>query len=85
MEKIPLTFQYEEHYFGSFVFPLLEETRAELASSLEIMYRAPFAEVFSFSVAKGRGKMTLILPLVLGKTNLVNSVKSPTECYQVIC
>lgn len=42
----------EEHYFGSFVYPLLEETRAELASSMEIMYRAPYAEIFSLNAAR---------------------------------
>ncbi|PWA69477.1 UvrD-like Helicase, ATP-binding domain-containing protein [Artemisia annua] len=34
------------------VYPLLEETRAELASSMEIMYRAPFAEILSFNKSK---------------------------------
>nr|XP_043619966.1 uncharacterized protein LOC122591790 [Erigeron canadensis] len=48
VEDIPLNFQSEEHYLSSFVYPLVEETRAELASSMEILYRAPFAEVLSF-------------------------------------
>ena len=52
MENIPLTFVCEEHYFDSFVYPLLEETRAELASSMEIMHRAPFAEILSFNESK---------------------------------
>nr|GEV89776.1 pentatricopeptide repeat-containing protein At3g13880 isoform X1 [Tanacetum cinerariifolium] len=52
VENIPLTFESEEHYFGSFVYPLLEETRAELASSKEIMYRAPFAEIIYFNESK---------------------------------
>ncbi|PWA35579.1 recBCD enzyme subunit RecB, P-loop containing nucleoside triphosphate hydrolase [Artemisia annua] len=52
VENIPLTFVCEEHYFDSFVYPLLEETRAELASSMEIMYRAPFAEILSFNESK---------------------------------
>ncbi|PWA68994.1 uvrD-like Helicase, ATP-binding domain, P-loop containing nucleoside triphosphate hydrolase [Artemisia annua] len=52
VENIPLAFVCEEHYFGSFVYPLLEETRAELASSMEIMYRAPFAEILSFNESK---------------------------------
>ncbi|GJZ38912.1 UvrD-like helicase, ATP-binding domain, P-loop containing nucleoside triphosphate hydrolase [Tanacetum coccineum] len=52
VENIPLTFESEEHYFGSFVYPLLEETRAELASSIEIMYRAPFAEIIYFNESK---------------------------------
>ncbi|GJS60260.1 hypothetical protein Tco_0655044 [Tanacetum coccineum] len=39
VENIPVTFESEEHYFGSFFYPLLEETRCELASSMEIMYK----------------------------------------------
>ncbi|XP_076897944.1 uncharacterized protein LOC143551376 [Bidens hawaiensis] len=57
VENIPLTFQSEEHYVGSFVHPLLEETRAELASSMKIMYRAPYAEIFSLNVTKDDGKL----------------------------
>ncbi|GJY16701.1 UvrD-like helicase, ATP-binding domain, P-loop containing nucleoside triphosphate hydrolase [Tanacetum coccineum] len=52
VENLPLTFESEEHYFASFVYPLLEETRADLASSMEIMYRAPFAEILSFNESK---------------------------------
>ncbi|XP_059668939.1 uncharacterized protein LOC132314035 [Cornus florida] len=57
VEKIPLSFQSEDNYLGSYVFPLLEETRAELASSMEILYRAPFAEVISFNECKLHGKL----------------------------
>nr|XP_043619935.1 uncharacterized protein LOC122591753 [Erigeron canadensis] len=52
VKKIPLTFESVEQYFSSFVYPLLEETRAELASSMEIMYRAPYAEILSMKDAK---------------------------------
>ncbi|GJW56591.1 hypothetical protein Tco_0103322, partial [Tanacetum coccineum] len=52
VENLPLTFESEEHYFASFVYPLLEETRADLASSMEIMYRAPFAKILSFNESK---------------------------------
>ena len=45
MEKIPDTFQSAEHYFSSFIYTLLEETRAELSLSLGLIFRAPFAEV----------------------------------------
>ncbi|RVW47891.1 Helicase SEN1 [Vitis vinifera] len=45
VEKIPGTFQSAEHYFASFVYPLLEETRAQLSLGLELISRAPFAEV----------------------------------------
>ncbi|KAI3730438.1 hypothetical protein L1987_61608 [Smallanthus sonchifolius] len=56
VENIPLTFQSKEHYFRSFVNPLLEETRAELVSSMEIMYKAPYAEILSLNETKD-GKM----------------------------
>ncbi|KAJ9554076.1 hypothetical protein OSB04_018121 [Centaurea solstitialis] len=49
VEEIPFTFQSEEHYLGSFVYPLLEETRAELASSMDSMDKAPHAEVLSLN------------------------------------
>ncbi|PWA75023.1 hypothetical protein CTI12_AA245630 [Artemisia annua] len=57
VEKIPLTFESEEHYFGSFVYPLLEETRSELASSMEIMNKAPFADILSFNESKSGENM----------------------------
>ncbi|XP_057950206.1 uncharacterized protein LOC131145129 isoform X2 [Malania oleifera] len=48
VEKIPRSFESLEHYFDSYIFPLLEETRSELSSSMEVISRAPFAEVVSF-------------------------------------
>nr|GEW37032.1 UvrD-like helicase, ATP-binding domain, P-loop containing nucleoside triphosphate hydrolase [Tanacetum cinerariifolium] len=53
VKSIPLTFESKEDYLGSFVDPLLEETRAELASSMEVMYRAPYAELCFLNEAKG--------------------------------
>ncbi|PON39568.1 P-loop containing nucleoside triphosphate hydrolase [Parasponia andersonii] len=55
VEKIPESFQSAEHYLGSYVNPLLEETRAELHSSMEMLYGAPFAEVIAFEEAKPYG------------------------------
>ncbi|GJV06799.1 UvrD-like helicase, ATP-binding domain, P-loop containing nucleoside triphosphate hydrolase [Tanacetum coccineum] len=52
MESIPLTFESEEHYFGSFVNPLLEETRTELASFMEIVLRSPYADMLSCNESK---------------------------------
>ncbi|GJS40419.1 hypothetical protein Tco_0565462 [Tanacetum coccineum] len=52
VEDIPLTFESEEHYFGSFVYLLLEEARTELASSMEIIHTSLFAEILSFSESK---------------------------------
>lgn len=52
VDEIPLLSQSVEHYLGSFVFPLLEETRAPVASSIEVINSAPFAEVLAVSQAK---------------------------------
>nr|GEZ11106.1 UvrD-like helicase, ATP-binding domain, P-loop containing nucleoside triphosphate hydrolase [Tanacetum cinerariifolium] len=49
VENIPLTFESEEHYFGSFVYLLLEEARFGLDSSMKIMHIAPFADMLSFN------------------------------------
>ncbi|RAL48322.1 hypothetical protein DM860_005746 [Cuscuta australis] len=53
VEKIPERFCSWEHYLGCFTFPLLEETREVVASSMEAMDKAPFAEVTSFEKTKG--------------------------------
>ncbi|CAH9085205.1 unnamed protein product [Cuscuta europaea] len=58
VEKIPCTFRSWDHYLGCYTFPLLEETRATVASSLEVMDKAPFAQVISFELSNGRGKGT---------------------------
>lgn len=55
MEKIPESFTSVQHYLGSYVYPLLEETRVQIRSSMEIIWRAPFAEVISFEESKPYG------------------------------
>ncbi|KAG8369518.1 hypothetical protein BUALT_Bualt14G0021900 [Buddleja alternifolia] len=52
VEKIPESFESVDQYLGSYVYPLLEETRTELASAMETLYKAPFAEVISFNESK---------------------------------
>ncbi|KAL6538714.1 hypothetical protein OROGR_012702 [Orobanche gracilis] len=52
VEKIPESFESVDQYLGSYVYPLLEETRFELASSLETVYNAPYAEVTYFRELK---------------------------------
>ncbi|KAL8056362.1 hypothetical protein ABFX02_04G115400 [Erythranthe guttata] len=49
VDKIPDSFGCVDEYFGSYIFPLLEETRAELASAAESVHNTPFAEVASSS------------------------------------
>lgn len=54
---IPESFQSLDHYFGSYIFPLLEEARAQLASVMEIIHRAPFAEVVTIDEGKPYGSL----------------------------
>ncbi|KAE9610583.1 putative tetratricopeptide-like helical domain, uvrD-like helicase, ATP-binding protein [Lupinus albus] len=56
VKNIELSFNSVDHYFGSHVYPLLEETRAQLCSSMEILSCAPFAEVVSLSIIKSDKK-----------------------------
>ncbi|OMO60734.1 hypothetical protein CCACVL1_23910 [Corchorus capsularis] len=56
VEKIPDSFESTEQYFGSFLLPLLEETRAAMHSSMETIDRAPYAEVTYFEHVKLRRK-----------------------------
>ncbi|RAL49278.1 hypothetical protein DM860_017558 [Cuscuta australis] len=55
VEKIPDTFSSWKHYLGCYTFPLLEEVREVLASSMDAMGKAPFAEAISFEETKGHG------------------------------
>ncbi|KAJ6321838.1 hypothetical protein OIU77_011843 [Salix suchowensis] len=48
----PESFDSVEHYLGSYVIPLLEETRAQLSSSMDNISTAPFAEVVAFFESK---------------------------------
>lgn len=52
MEKIPQSFDSVDQYLGSYIKPLIEEARAELASSLETVHKAPFARVTSLKKCK---------------------------------
>ncbi|KAI9169698.1 hypothetical protein LWI28_016412 [Acer negundo] len=52
VQNIPETFQSVGQYFGSFVYPLLEETRTQLCSSLETIEEAPYAEIVGLEESK---------------------------------
>ncbi|KAK2383849.1 P-loop containing nucleoside triphosphate hydrolase superfamily protein [Trifolium repens] len=47
VDYIDLSFKSTEQYFQSFVYPLLDETRAQLCSCMEILSSSPYAEVVS--------------------------------------
>ncbi|KAF5450509.1 hypothetical protein F2P56_030851 [Juglans regia] len=55
VKKIPQSFESVGQYFESYKHPLLEETRAQLHSSMESISRAPFAKVIAFSESKAHG------------------------------
>ncbi|XP_021806166.1 probable helicase senataxin, partial [Prunus avium] len=55
VEKIPESFHSVWQYFGSYIHPLLEETRAQVHSSMETIDRAPFAEVVGFEECNPHG------------------------------
>ncbi|XP_043696346.1 uncharacterized protein LOC122646811 isoform X1 [Telopea speciosissima] len=57
VENIPESFLSVEHYLGSFVSPLLEETRAALCASMEVISEAPRAEVTSLAESKPYGSL----------------------------
>ncbi|XP_048135410.1 uncharacterized protein LOC115739970 isoform X2 [Rhodamnia argentea] len=57
VETIPETFQSVRHYLRSYVYPLLEETRASLCSSLENISLLPFTEVTDFVECKRSGNL----------------------------
>ncbi|CAI9110338.1 OLC1v1010344C1 [Oldenlandia corymbosa var. corymbosa] len=52
VKQIPETFTSTDHYLKSFIYPLLEETRADLYSNLTTLCRAPILEVFDVKISK---------------------------------
>ncbi|MCD9640561.1 hypothetical protein HAX54_025929 [Datura stramonium] len=57
VERIPQSFESVDHYLGSFLLPLLEETRADIAASLKDIDKAPFAQLISFDEVKPNGSL----------------------------
>nr|POE80701.1 tpr and ankyrin repeat-containing protein 1 [Quercus suber] len=56
VKNIPQSFESVRQYFGSYVYPLLEETHAQVCSSMEIISTAPFAEVIAFYESEPYGE-----------------------------
>lgn len=54
VQKIPTAFDSLHQYFGSYVYPLLEETRTELSSSFETISKLPFAQIVNITELKPR-------------------------------
>ncbi|KAK0573842.1 hypothetical protein LWI29_014378 [Acer saccharum] len=55
VKKIPDSFQSVEEYCSTFVFPLLEETRAQLCSGMDTISTAPFAQVVDLEESEAYG------------------------------
>ncbi|KAM0828133.1 hypothetical protein ACQ4PT_067748 [Festuca glaucescens] len=51
VEAIPCTFTSLDHYFKSYRAPLLEETRSDLCSGLELIAEAPSSRILSMEAA----------------------------------
>ncbi|XP_048231885.1 uncharacterized protein LOC8275336 isoform X1 [Ricinus communis] len=77
VEKIPQTFESVQRYLGSYVLPLLEETRAQLHSSIETISRAPFAEAVAFSKDKPHGELLYNVKVDQWKNRSSDSQKEP--------
>ncbi|XP_030959976.1 helicase sen1-like isoform X1 [Quercus lobata] len=56
VKNIPQSFESVRQYFGSYVYPLLEETHAQVYSSMEIISTAPFAQVTAFYESEPLGE-----------------------------
>ncbi|KAK2992174.1 hypothetical protein RJ640_000810, partial [Escallonia rubra] len=54
VEKIPLEFNSVEQYVMAFIYPLLEDIRAELFTKIEAISSAPFARVISLQKSKAK-------------------------------
>jgi senataxin len=52
VKKIPKEFFSTAHYANSFVFPLIEETHADLCSSLTMVSKASAVEILAISISK---------------------------------
>ncbi|KAK3002992.1 hypothetical protein RJ639_019264 [Escallonia herrerae] len=52
VEKIPLQFHSVQQYVMAFIYPLLEDTRAELSTKIAAISNAPFAQVISLEKSK---------------------------------
>nr|XP_027077588.1 uncharacterized protein LOC113701234 [Coffea arabica] len=52
VKQVPETFPSTDHYLKSFLYPLIEETHADLFSSMTALSRAPMREVFDVKISK---------------------------------
>ncbi|XP_044475796.1 uncharacterized protein LOC123203505 isoform X2 [Mangifera indica] len=74
VEKIPESFESVTQYLRSFVYPLLEETRAELFSPMETISRAPYAKV---DVFRPHGSQLFDVKIDYWRNRFSNNGKEP--------
>ncbi|KAI3830534.1 hypothetical protein MKW98_030697, partial [Papaver atlanticum] len=77
VEKIPECFQSVEDYLGSYTLPLIEETRSELFSSMQVLHDAPFAEVISVKQSVPHGSFLYELKFDAWRNINIGSGKEP--------
>ncbi|GAY61164.1 hypothetical protein CUMW_207690, partial [Citrus unshiu] len=77
VKQIPFSFRSVGQYFESFVFPLLEETRANLMSGMENISNAPFAKVVAFEDSQPHGSMLYDVKVDRWKKRFSNLGKEP--------
>ncbi|CAN0880600.1 TPR and ankyrin repeat-containing protein 1 [Linum grandiflorum] len=81
--KLPQTFQSAKQYFPSFLPPLLEETRAELESAMEVISSAPFATVDGFG-ADHKGHQKYSYDVLVGDWQNRNGSSGGNEAYKTL-
>ncbi|KAK1380712.1 UvrD-like helicase ATP-binding domain-containing protein [Heracleum sosnowskyi] len=77
VQRIPTVFNSAEQYLDSYNIPLLEETRQELASSMEIMHSAPYAEVTYLDECKPYGTLIYNVKVDAWKNKFSDRGKDP--------
>ncbi|KAL7104163.1 hypothetical protein ACP275_08G226900 [Erythranthe tilingii] len=81
VNPIPDTFSSSHHYLNSFVFPLLEETHADLRSNMLSVHSAPFCEIYDVEISKDFNiPKNLQYSMILKKSG--NSDNSPLGKYK---
>ncbi|KAH7664497.1 senataxin protein [Dioscorea alata] len=75
--KNPLTFESVESYLNSYIFPMLEEVRADMASCLEVIAQAPLTNVLEINKNDSRNQLSYHIKI--GRQNA--SIDGKNEIY----
>ncbi|XP_027334796.1 uncharacterized protein LOC113849239 [Abrus precatorius] len=71
VKQIPRTFLSRHHYLNSFIFPLIEETRTDLCSSMKMVSEAPMCEIIDIDFSKDYNLPNNLLYQVQMKTTVI--------------